>query len=475
MKTISLKKIHIGLFLLFAIFKGNEFILSADVKKPNLVVIMADQWRAQATGFAGDQNAKTPNLDRLCSESVWFMNAISGVPVCCPARATFMTGQRPFTHGVFMNDVQLHTNAVTIAKVLKSAGYDTAYIGKWHLDGRGRSNFTPKERRQGFDYWKALECTHNYSNSFYYADTPKKLKWEGYDAFAQTRDAIEYIKNRKTNEKPFFLMLSWGPPHDPYHIVPTEYKKLFDPSKFILRPNVPPEWESRARNMLWGYYAHCAALDKCVGDIMQTLDETGLKTNTILVFISDHGDMLGSHGARDKQQPYEESIRIPLLIRYPALLKPKKLDALINMEDIMPTLLGLCGVKIPKTVEGLDFSDYMRGGKNPNDGFTLISCPAPFGQWSRAVGGKEYRGLRTARYTYTRDLNGAWLLFDNQKDPFQLNNLANKPEYKAIQEQLDKALNKKLKMMKDEFKPADYYIKKWGYIVDATGTVIYEP
>jgi len=452
------------------------FNLNAESQRPNLIVIMVDQWRAQAAGYAGDLNAKTPNLDRLCSESVWFMNAISPVPVCCPARATFMTGQRPLTHGVFMNDVPLSTNAITIAKVLKSIGYDTAYIGKWHIDGHGRSNFIPKERRQGFDYWKVLECTHNYSNSFYYADSPKKLKWEGYDAFAQTRDAIEYINNRRQNEKPFFLMLSFGPPHDPYHKVPTEYKKLFDPSKFKLRPNVPPEWEQKARNMLWGYYAHCAALDKCVGDLMQTIEETGIKTNTIVVFISDHGDMLGSHGAHDKQQPYDESIRIPLLIRYPSAIKPKKVEALISMEDVMPTLLGLCGAKIPKSVEGLDLSGYIKGGgKNPNDGSVLIACPAPFGQWSRNVGGKEYRGIRTLRYTYVRDLNGVWLLFDNYKDPFQLENLANKNKFASLQNQLDKLLDKKLKETKDEFKPADYYIKKWGYTVDATGTVPYEP
>ncbi|HON07146.1 MAG TPA: sulfatase [Verrucomicrobiota bacterium] len=449
--------------------------LSGAIQKPNLIVIMADQWRSQATGYAGDVNAKTPNLDTLCSQSVWFVNAVSAVPVCCPARATFMTGQRPLTHGVFMNDVPLSPKAVTIAKVLKNEGYDTAYIGKWHIDGHGRSSFIPKKRRQGFDYWKALECTHNYSNSFYYADTPKKLKWDGYDAFAQTRDAIQYLKNRKDENKPFFLMLSFGPPHSPYHVVPSEYKSLFDPSKLLLRPNIPSDCKNQAKNMLWGYYAHCAALDKCVGDIMQTIDELGISTNTILVFLSDHGDMLGSQGLYRKQKPYEESIRIPLLIRYPALLKSKKADALINFEDIMPTLLGLCNVKIPKTVEGADFSDYLKGGENPNDGSTLISCVAPFGEWSRKTGGKEYRGIRTERYTYVRDLKGPWLLFDNQKDPFQLTNLVNKLEYKDIQDELDKTLSRKLNITKDEFKPADYYIKKWGYKVDATGTVPFAP
>lgn len=446
-------------------------------EKPNLVVVMADQWRAQAFGFAGDPNAKTPNLDRLAKESIIMVNTISPVPVCCPARATFLTGRRALTHGVFMNDVMLPASEILLSEVLKSAGYDTAYIGKWHLDGHGRSNFIPKERRRGFDYWKAMECTHNYSNSFYYADTPQRLKWEGYDAFAQTKDAVEYIKNRKGNSKPFFLMLGFGPPHDPYHMVPTEIKKMFEPSQFILRKNVPEDWQDRARDMLWGYYAHCYALDKCVGDIIGAIDEMGLKKNTIFVFLSDHGDMLGSHGGQGKQCPYDESIRIPLIIRYPSLNqgRGRQLDALISMEDLMPTLLGLCGIKIPSSVEGLDYSGYLRGGKNPGDNVKLIACQAPFGQWSRMHGGKEYRGIRTERYTYVRDLNGPWLLFDNKTDPFQMTNLVNNTKYSVLQKELDDLLISKLKNAKDDFQPAEYYIRKWGYMVDATGTVPYEP
>ncbi|MCX7872152.1 MAG: sulfatase [Verrucomicrobiae bacterium] len=468
-------KIKIG-WLIFAFLILFGVIIHGS-EKPNLVVIMADQWRAQAFGFVGDPNAKTPNIDKLAREGIVMVNAISPVPVCCPARATFMTGRRPLTHGVFVNDVMLSTNEITISEVLKKNGYDTAYIGKWHLDGHGRSNFIPKERRRGFDYWKALECTHNYSNSFYYADTPQRLKWDGYDAFAQTEDAIKYIKGRKDIQKPFFLMLSWGPPHDPYDMVPAEIKKLFDPAKFILRKNVPQEWMAKAREMLCGYYAHCYALDKCVGDIVRTIDETGLKKNTILVFLSDHGDMLGSHGGHGKQRPFEESIRIPLIIRYPSLANSqgKKLDALISMEDLMPTLLGLCSIDIPRTVEGLNYSAYIRGGKLPSDNVKLISCPAPFGLWSREQGGKEYRGIKTERYTYVRDLNGPWLLFDNRNDPFQTINLVNNPEYSKIQNKLDETLALKLKEAKDDFQPASYYIKKWGYIIDASGTVPYEP
>jgi hypothetical protein len=180
-----------------------------------------------------------------------------------------------------------------------------------------------------------------------------------------------------------------------------------------------------AQQMLAGYYAHCSALDDCVGQLRRTLAETGLAENTLFVFTADHGDMLGSHGQRNKQQPYEESIRVPLLFCWPAGLgrHAGRPDAPLNSEDLMPTLLGLCGIAIPKSVEGLDYSGYLRGGRNPSDNVALVSCPVPFGQWIRRKGGREYRGVRTPRSTYVRDLHGPWLLFDNQADPYQLHNL----------------------------------------------------
>ncbi|MEZ0257857.1 MAG: sulfatase-like hydrolase/transferase, partial [Chthoniobacter sp.] len=130
--------------------------LRAAEKKPNILFVIADQWRAQAFGFAGDPNVKTPNFDALAKVSVRCVNAVSGMPVCSPMRASLFTGQRPLTHGVFINDVPLDPNAISVGKVLHDAGYDTGFIGKWHVDGHGRLSFIPRERRQGFDYWKVL-------------------------------------------------------------------------------------------------------------------------------------------------------------------------------------------------------------------------------------------------------------------------------------------------------------------------------
>ncbi|HUT22816.1 MAG TPA: sulfatase/phosphatase domain-containing protein, partial [Sumerlaeia bacterium] len=230
-----------------------------------------------------------------------------------------------------------------------------------------------------------------------------------------------------------------------------------------------------ARKDLAGYYAHIAALNDCVRDVTATLKECGIEKDTVLVLTSDHGDMLGSQGERKKQRPWDESIRVPLLVRHPAAHgeKGRKIDTPIDAPDLMPTLLGLCGVEIPGSVEGADFSALIRGAATPGDGAALITCVSPFGQWTRKEGGRECRGVRTRRYTYVRDLNGPWLLYDNEKDPYQLSNLCGKPEHTVLQDELERMLSRKLRETRDEFLPGPEYIKRRGYTVDENGTVPY--
>ena len=443
--------------------------------QPNVVLVFGDQWRAQATGYAGDPNVKTPNLDRLAAESIHATHAVSGCPVCSPARASLITGQRPLTHGVFVNDVCLGTEAVSMGDAFASAGYDTAYIGKWHIDGQGRSNFIPKERRQGFEYWKVLECTHNYNQSFYYAgDSEEKLLWDGYDAVTQTRDAQTYIADH-SGEKPFLLVLSWGPPHAPYETAPESYRELYHSEDLEMRPNVSETMMSQAREWMAGYYAHCTALDDCVADLLGALTKKGIEDNTIFLFFSDHGDMIGSQGEVKKQRPWDESIRVPFLLRYPEKFgsKGKEVDALIDIPDILPTMLGLCGIPVPETVDGLDFSDYLGGGTDPATGAAVLTCPHPFGQWWTGLGGRSYRGLRTKQYTYTRALEGPWLLYDNEADPYQLSNLIGSRDSGDLALELDRQLQERLDAMGDEFLPGPAYLEKWGYEVDVRGTVRY--
>lgn len=442
-------------------------------RAPNVVFVFADQWRAQATGYAGDPNAKTPHLDALAAQSINLTTAVSGCPVCSPYRASLLTGQYPLTHGVFLNDVHLPDDAPSIAKAFKAGGYETGYIGKWHLNGRGRLSFIPRANRQGFDFWKVCECTHAYNKSVYYADGPERLTWEGYDAEAQTRAAQEYIRGKgRDPAKPFLLVLSWGPPHNPYDTAPAALREAYRPGSLKLRPNVPAAAEKQARADLAGYYAHCAALDGYVGDLRATIREAGLEDNTLLVFTSDHGDMLGSQGQQRKQRPWDESILVPLLLHDPAALgrRGRSVSVPLNAPDVMPTLLGLCGLPIPKGVEGADLSGTLTGNAPRPVEAALIACYTPFGEWQRAAGGREYRGIRTERHTYVRDRRGPWLLYDNRDDPYQLRNLVDEPDQAALRAHLEETLARLLKAQRDEFLPGPEYIAKWGWTVDRTGT-----
>jgi arylsulfatase A-like enzyme len=434
---------------------------------PNVVIVFGDQWRQQATGFAGDPNlaGQTPHLDALAAESVQFTNAVAGCPVCTPYRASLLTGLYPHHHGLFLNDLQLEPQGPVLGQTFRDAGYDTAYIGKWHVDGHGRAGFIPRERRCGFDFWEVLECTHDYNNSYYWGNDDKPRRWDGYDAIDQTRHACRYVRDHADGDRPFMLVLSWGTPHNPYQTAPEEYRRRFNPDDIQLRPNVPGDSAEPARKDLAGYYAHIAAMDDCVGQVLQTLDETGVAEETILLVTSDHGDMLGSHGSQRKQQPWDESIRVPFLLRVPQLgaAGHGERDELIDAPDIMPTLLGLAGLPVPEGLDGLDFSPAIRGESEVGNGAASLACYSPFGEWTRSNGGREFRGLRTARYTYTRTLDGPWLLFDNRADPYQQNNLIDVPECAELQTRLDAQLNKRLKAAGDDFTTGPELINRWSY------------
>ena len=448
---------------------------------PNVVFVFGDQHRAQATGYAGDPNVHTPVMDRLAQESLNLANAVSCAPVCSPYRGSLLTGQYPLTHGVFVNDVCLSHRAVSLADAFGQGGYDTAYIGKWHLDGHGRSSYIPPERRQGFNFWQVLECTHDYNQSLYYAgDDPSPRAWEGYDAEAQTRAAQDFIRRHDPGQ-PFLLVLSWGPPHNPYETAPQPFRELYDPAGIAFRSNVEFTREDKPYRQhtlsptaeLAGYYAHISALDACLGNLLQTLEESGQAENTIFVYTSDHGDMLWSHGEWRKQWPYDESIRVPFLLRYPRQfgVAGKAVDSLINTPDIMPTLLDLCGLEIPGTVEGRSLAPILRGEARDEVEAALIACYQPFSEFQPAWGGQAYRGLRTRQYTYARNLDGPWLLFDNSSDPFQLRNLCGDPAHASLQASLERQLQEILTAQGDEFLPGETYMRRWEYPMDQTGAV----
>lgn len=440
---------------------------SGATRSPNIIFVFADQLRAQALGCYGNTHVATPHFDRIAREGVRFQHALSTWPVCSPYRAMVLTGQYPMHNGTVTNDTAPRDGLPTMASVCQENGYATGYIGKWHLEW-DRDPYVPKHRRRGFDFWASRNCSHHYFDSFYCGDTPEHIPLPGYEPEAQTQLAVQFIEQHR--QTPFCLFMSWGPPHDPY-TAPEKHMSQFPPERLPLRPNVaesaiverllgtdPTPLSERAgkRRTQWretlgdgerfrqrclqGYYAATKALDDCMGILLKTLDALGLRDDTILVFTSDHGDMMGSHRMISKQMPFEESIAIPFLLRYPRHVPAATVtDALLAPIDVMPTLLALGGLPCPDAVDGKDLSDAALGSRSDQQEALLLMKLLPGGNPWMANGVTTWRGVRTKRYTYARLLDrGPWLLFDNESDPYQTDNLVDKPEYAALQQRLDR-------------------------------------
>ena len=447
-------------------------------KQPNILIVLADQLRACSVGYAGEEPVMTPHLDRLAAESAVLKTAVSPTPVCTPYRGSLLTGRTALSLGLVLNDIPLATDEVSLAHATRDAGYDTAYIGKWHLNGPDRKAWVPPgAARQGFDFWAAANFDHNYDRSVYFkGDSPEPRVWEGYDAESQTTLAIDYLKNR-TGEEPFCLVLSWGPPHHPYRTVAKNYLDLYDPKTLTPRPNCP----ELPREDLWGYYAQTTFLDDQLARLVAALEDTGLAEDTIVVFTSDHGDMHGSQGVFKKQWPWDECIKVPFLVRYPRRIQPgSQFDFPLSAIDIMPTVLGLAGVPIPDRVEGVDLSPFITGTREDAPSAVLLMNPCPFSigdprgpdQVPNYAGMRmEYRGVRTSRYTYARTIDRPWLMYDNLEDPFQMRNLIDEPDHRDLAHSLEGEMQALMDRVGDEFLPKEAYYQRFDIQLDHRGKV----
>ncbi len=411
--------------------------IGSAVERPNIVLIMTDQMRGQAMGVAGDPNVRTPNIDALAAGGIYLPNTIANNPVCSPARATILTGTYPHGHGVIINDLRLAEDSLALSKVLADQGYATAFVGKWHLDGGHRlPGFVPPgPRRQGFAYWAANECNHNHFNSFYFRDDDTPIPIEKFETEVWMDETIRFI--RANRDQPFFVWYACGPPHNPY-AAPPEFERLYDPETITLRPN----WQEGTR---WGsrediakYYAAITAIDVEVGRLMRVLDELELTEDTIVLFTSDHGDMLGSQGLPFKSKPHAESIVVPGVVHYPRRIEPgRRSDLLFSHVDFMPTFLALCGLEVPEELHGRDLSPYLTG-QRPSDAegpeAVYLQQYEPR-HWTDVP--EAWRGVRTKRYTYARFEEEPWVLFDIENDPYEMNNLAEDPAYADLRARFD--------------------------------------
>ncbi len=442
------------------------FSCSKTEQKPNVIFILTDQWRASSFGYAGDDVVQTPQLDKFSNEAVNFQNTVSVTPVCTPYRASLMTGRYPTSTGMFINDLYLPAEELCFAEIYNQAGYNTAYLGKWHLDGHGREDFVVPERRQGWTYWKGSECDHNYPREHYYdnEDTTKKY-WEGYSTYAIANEANNYMEQHANNDNPFCLFVSIATPHFPHHTAPQEYMELYTPDKLKLAPNVSEDKRKSALKELQGYYAHCTATDKAIGEIIDKVKELGIYDNSIIVFTSDHGELMGAHDfrPRSKMAAYSESSNVPFLISYPGIGNNagKIAKAALTTPDILPSLLSLSNIDIPNTIEGYDLSGIIKSPDEDSERAALYMNIAPFGGMYNI---DEYRAIRTNKYTYVKTPQGASMLFDDENDVYQMNNLVNQPDYADVQKKLDKQMINELRRIGEEnIMEREYYFKKFSY------------
>jgi len=401
------------------------------MSRPNILWIVTTQWRAQACGYAGDRNASTPWLDGLASEAINFPQAVTPHPLGPQARAALLTGKLCPGNGVRDYWDPLPTEARTVAQALKDRGYTTAFFGKWHLAERDRAAplvgdvhakmIVPPERRGGFATWEGFESGFLLNDPWLHGTrVPAPRRFKGYQADVLGQRAAEWIvetgDRRAKMDEPYFCMVSVEAPHPPYH-APAPNVSEVKPGELRLRANVPlgTAVEKKAREELAGYYAHIEATDRAIGRLLAEVD----LSETTIVFTSVHGDMHGAHGLFRKAWPYEESIRVPLLIRRPRPAGGKEQPS--RSDDSPVSLVDLPHMAVA-WAEGRDWRCKRDNAEISMPVASALSQQCPF----------AWRGFRSAQHKFVlkTEVDGVerpWLYFDLERDPLEMKNLAADP------------------------------------------------
>ncbi|HPD57490.1 MAG TPA: sulfatase [Smithellaceae bacterium] len=400
--------------------------LAAAEKKPNILFILTDDHRYDAFSCMGHPVVKTPNLDRIANEGANFKNAFVTTSLCSPSRASFLTGQYAHTHGVVTNHTMWDDNNVTFMELIKKAGYDTAFIGKWHMPGdklpnlRGVDEFITftKEGGQGVYY----DCPLIING----VETPRPGKYITDDL---TDFAIKFIEKKKRN--PFCLYLSHKAAH--FGFRPPQHMRTLYKGQDLHMPPESDTWVTLTNNNIFvgaplpmnnlyrNYLRVITSVDEQVGRLLNTLERMGELDDTVIIYAGDNGHLFGERGLYDKRNAYEESIRIPFFIRYPKLTRQAgKRDQMILNIDLAPTLLDIIGARIPSTMQGESIVPYLKSplleGRDAflYEHFPVFPIPIP-----------GIAAVRTKHYKYIEYQKGTWddQLFDLKNDPRELKNI----------------------------------------------------
>ncbi|MBU0716155.1 MAG: sulfatase-like hydrolase/transferase [Verrucomicrobia bacterium] len=429
------------------------------MEQPNIILIFSDQQRWDTCGCYGQSLAITPNLDRLAAEGVRFEHAFTCQPVCGPARACIQTGKYATEVGCHMNNRMLPLKEQTIAHHLSEQGYDTAYIGKWHLASFGpidgtddfRARPVPRERRGGYDYWLAadvLEFTsHSYDGHMFDTEGNRRDFPEGrYRADAQTDWALEYLRTR-TGDKPFFLFLSYIEPHHQndhgHYEGPKGSKEKF---KDFVVPGDLVETEGDWREEFADYLGCIHSLDENLGRIRDTLQELGLEDNTLLIYTSDHGSHFCTRNSEYKRSCHDGCIRIPLVMNGPGFKGGKCPRELTSLIDLPPTIMTAAGITPPDTMRGHALQRLLsdQTAEWPEEVFLQISesqCgrATRTQRWKYSVRAPDKSGGDPSSDLYVEDS-----LYDLESDPHERNNLVTNPGLREIRAELARTLKRRM-------------------------------
>ncbi len=467
--------------------------------RPNILFIMSDDHAYQAISAYGSNRNETPNIDRIAEGGVRFDRAFVTNSICGPARAVILTGKYSHLNGFARNGDTFDGTQQNVAKLLKASGYQTAVIGKWHL----------KSEPTGFDYWHVLQGQGPYYNPA--MKTPDGIvEHTGYTTDIITDEALEWLKDERDGEKPFFLMYQHKAPHRNWQPGPEHFdmfdgetipepETLFDdysgrgraakeqtmsiakdlneadlkfsPPRYLNEAQLeawhaaydPKNAEFEAANLegddliRWKYqryvkdYLRCIdSVDQNVGRVLDYLEESGLAENTIVIYTSDQGWYLGEHGWFDKRWMYEESFRTPLLIRWPGHIEAgSTADAMVMNLDFAQTFLDIAGVQQPDDMQGRSIVPVLEGDV-PSD--WRDSVYYRYYEYPGAHSVKRHYGVRTDRYKlihFYHDID-EWELYDLEKDPDELTNVYNDPAYADVVPSMKAELKRLQAVYKDD-------------------------
>jgi N-acetylglucosamine-6-sulfatase len=434
----------------------------------NVVFILVDDLRYDAMGFMGHPFLKTPHIDALAARGANFTNAFVTTSLCSPSRASILTGQFVHNHRVVDNNNLAPAGTIYFPQYLQQAGYDTAFVGKWHMGGHS------DEPRPGFDHWVSFRGQGNYNspNSKYTLNVNgERVPQRGYITDELTDYAVDWLQGRSV-EKPFFLYLSHKAVHAEFKPAP-RHKDWYSDAEIATPATMAdtaqnyrgkPMWVRNQRNSWHGvdfpyhstldikeyYRNYCRtlmAVDDSLGRVNATLKELGLDENTVVMFMGDNGFLFGEHGLIDKRNAYEESMRVPLVAAGPQWLKPgSTVTGVVANIDIGPTILELAGLGTPPQMDGRSFVKMATGDQPADDPWRDYLLYEYYWEWNFPHTPTVF-ALRGERFKFIQ-YHGIWdtdELYDLQADPQETTNLILDPTYKKLANELRGKLNNELK------------------------------